>query len=236
MTRLTAFAPFCGRRKSEKKFKTGNEIVDAFQAPEARTYHLASILEFAEYNFKDSKTNANAFPFPNGTETVLALTKEERALKQEALALYASEQKNLGYVETRRETFRPLAAYDYVKPPHQGTLWYARFHWVPFRTRASTLQNPKKFAPLFLLLQKPATFLNLPNDKAGHIKQKIATPPHDCAGRGHFRRQPEHPAEKNAGRLLHTERARHDKGRASRRLDQRLDHHTFHKDKGWPRK
>ncbi len=130
--------------EKRKKFKTGNEIVDVFQPPEARAHHLASILEFAEYNFKDSKTNANAFPFPNGTETVLALTKEERALKQEALALYASEQKNLGYVGTGRETFRPLASYDYANPPHKGTLWYARFHWVPFRHPRIDFTKPEE--------------------------------------------------------------------------------------------
>jgi hypothetical protein len=33
----------------------------------------------------------------------------------------------------RRKQFRPLAAYDYSKPPHEGKLWYERFQWVPLR-------------------------------------------------------------------------------------------------------
>ena len=92
-----------------------------------------SVLEFAEYNFHQGRACAQAFPFPNGTEQTLFLTPEEQAMKRQALALYASEHGNLGYVGTQRECLRPLAAYDYSRPPHEGTLWYARFQWVPFR-------------------------------------------------------------------------------------------------------
>jgi N-acetylglucosamine malate deacetylase 1 len=49
------------------------------------------------------------------------------------LALYKSEQKNLGDIDVRYESFRPIANYDYAKPPHEGKLWYERFQWVPFR-------------------------------------------------------------------------------------------------------
>jgi N-acetylglucosamine malate deacetylase 1 len=92
-----------------------------------------SVLEFAEYNLAGGRAKSHAFPAPNGTETVLALTEAEQAAKRAALALYPSEQGNLGYVGAARETFRPLAAYDYARPPHAGQLWYARFQWVPFR-------------------------------------------------------------------------------------------------------
>ena len=91
------------------------------------------VLEFAEYNFKDGRTQSQDFPFPNGTETSFLLTPEEQQKKRAALALYASEKQNLNYVKVVRETFRPLASYDYSQPPHVGTLWYARFQWVPFR-------------------------------------------------------------------------------------------------------
>ena len=92
-----------------------------------------SVLEFAEYNFHQGCASAQTFPYPNGTEQTLFLTPEEQATKRQALALYASERGNLGYVGTQRECFRPLALYDYNRPPHGGTLWYARFQWVPFR-------------------------------------------------------------------------------------------------------
>jgi LmbE family N-acetylglucosaminyl deacetylase len=92
-----------------------------------------SVLEFAEYNFFGGKAQAQTFPYPNGTEQVLQLTVAEQAAKRAALALYRSEQGNLNYVGVTRECFRPLADYDYRQPPHPGTLWYARFQWVPFR-------------------------------------------------------------------------------------------------------
>lgn len=92
-----------------------------------------SVLEFAEYNLAGGRVRAHAFPTPDGSETVLALTDDERATKRRLLDLYASERGNLGYVATERETYRPLAAYDYGRPPHPGKLWYARFQWVPFR-------------------------------------------------------------------------------------------------------
>ena len=91
------------------------------------------VLEFAEYNLAGGKVRSHAFPSPNGAEVVLALTNAERSLKRRALATYASERGNLGYVATDQEVCRPLARYDYAAPPHAGKLWYARFQWVPFR-------------------------------------------------------------------------------------------------------
>ena len=64
---------------------------------------------------------------------MIELTDAERELKQKVLALYVSEKSNLNYVKTDRESYRPLAAYDYTKPPHPEKLWYTRFQWVPFR-------------------------------------------------------------------------------------------------------
>jgi hypothetical protein len=67
---------------------------------------------------------------PNGGETVLELSETETAQKRAALALYASERGNLRHVGARREAFRPLAPYDYARPPHPGVLFYQRFQWV----------------------------------------------------------------------------------------------------------
>jgi LmbE family N-acetylglucosaminyl deacetylase len=91
-----------------------------------------AVLEFAAYNFAGGRARSHAFPAPTGAEEVLILTPAERAAKQRALDLYASEKGNLGYVRTNLETFRPLPAHDYRRPPHPGRLWYARFQWVPF--------------------------------------------------------------------------------------------------------
>ncbi|HEX3406644.1 MAG TPA: PIG-L family deacetylase [Caulobacteraceae bacterium] len=91
------------------------------------------VLEFAEYNFAGGRACLNRFPRPSGDEQALELTPAEQTMKRAVLRLYASEQGNLGYVACEREAFRPLAAYDYGRPPHAGRLWFARFQWVPFR-------------------------------------------------------------------------------------------------------
>lgn len=91
------------------------------------------VLEFAEYNNAGGRVNPNAFPKPSSKDQMIRLTPDERMRKIEALELYASERKNLGYVGLAHESFRPLPAHDYSRPPHAGRLWYARFQWVPFR-------------------------------------------------------------------------------------------------------
>jgi LmbE family N-acetylglucosaminyl deacetylase len=114
-------------------FEGGNPDHDGANAIAARlAAEGVSVLEFAEYNLAGGHVRSHAFPSPNGAEWVLHLTGEERARKRRLIALYVSEKANLGYVAADRETCRPLAAYDYAGPPHPGTLWYARFQWVPF--------------------------------------------------------------------------------------------------------
>ena len=114
-------------------YEGGNPDHDGLNAIGQKLKQSVSVLEFAEYNYFSGKAQAQTFPYPNGTEQVLELTAAEQQTKRAALALYASEQGNLNYVGTARECFRPLTNYDYRQPPHPGTLWYARFHWVPFR-------------------------------------------------------------------------------------------------------
>lgn len=114
-------------------YEGGNPDHDALNALGQSFVDELSVLEFAEYNFCGDKARAQEFPYPNGRETIVELSAAEREKKRALLRVYASEQNNLGYVGVERESFRPLAAYDYSRPPHPGTLWYARFQWVPFR-------------------------------------------------------------------------------------------------------
>jgi LmbE family N-acetylglucosaminyl deacetylase len=94
-----------------------------------------AVWEFAEYNFAGAEVRSQAFIEPNGRECELILDDAEQARKRELLRLYASEQKNLGYVGVEREVFRPLADYDYTRPPHAGRMFYQRFQWVPYHPR-----------------------------------------------------------------------------------------------------
>jgi len=114
-------------------YEGGNPDHDALNALGASFTDHRSVLEFAEYNFFGGRARAQEFPFPRGDEQTIVLTPEERRQKSALLRLYASERGNLNYVGVARECFRPIAAYDYSRPPHPGVLWYTRYQWVPFR-------------------------------------------------------------------------------------------------------
>ncbi|MDX9689816.1 MAG: PIG-L family deacetylase [Alphaproteobacteria bacterium] len=123
-------------------YEGGNADHDALNGLSSYMADHIDILEFAEYNFCGGKVMNNTFPYPNGTETVLTLNESEQAFKRECLSLYASEKSNLNYVTIIKETFRPLAEYNYGKPAHEGKLWYKRFNWVPFHHPRVDRTNP----------------------------------------------------------------------------------------------
>jgi LmbE family N-acetylglucosaminyl deacetylase len=114
-------------------YEGGNPDHDGLNALGQLFTDRLSVLEFAEYNFLGGRARAQQFPFPDGSERTIFLTPGEQERKRALLGLYASEQRNLNYVGIVEECYRPLAVYDYSQPPHSGTLWYARFQWVPFR-------------------------------------------------------------------------------------------------------
>src|SRR5262249_39376656 len=95
------------------------------------------VWEYSEYNFSGGRVRSNDFFQSNGRETELMLSDEERRFKRMLLASYVSERGNLSYLRTERETFRPLADYDYSRPPHEGTLFYRRFAWASFHPRVN---------------------------------------------------------------------------------------------------
>lgn len=111
-------------------FEGGHQDHDAANALGYSLRDPFQVKEFAEYNFHQGRINANTF-IDDAAHT--PLSAEERAFKQELLAIYASEKGNLDYVACVREAIRPLAAKDYSKPAHEGTLFRERFQWVPFR-------------------------------------------------------------------------------------------------------
>jgi len=95
------------------------------------------VWEYSEYNFYGSRVRSNEFFSPTGKEIELKLSDEERRFKKMLLEMYASERGNLNYLRMEREVFRPLASYDYSRPPHPGTLFYRRFAWAAFHPRVS---------------------------------------------------------------------------------------------------
>jgi len=99
-----------------------------------------AVWEYSEYNFSGGRVRCNEFISRTGEETELTLSNEERRFKKTLLEMYASERGNLNYLRTEREVFRPLADYDYSRPPHQGTLFYRRFAWAAFHPRVNQVR------------------------------------------------------------------------------------------------
>jgi LmbE family N-acetylglucosaminyl deacetylase len=116
-------------------YEGGHQDHDAANFMASLFATCAPVWEYSEYNFARGRVGAQGFPYPNGSETVLDLDEAERAAKRALLDVYKSEKRNLGYVGVAREAFRPLARYDYTKPPHEGRTFYQRFQWVPHHPR-----------------------------------------------------------------------------------------------------
>lgn len=56
-------------------------------------------------------------------------TADEVARKRQALEAYTSQGDFLVGFDSVEESFRPLPAYDYARPPHEGVLNYEAWHW-----------------------------------------------------------------------------------------------------------
>jgi LmbE family N-acetylglucosaminyl deacetylase len=118
-------------------FEGAHQDHDAANAVAATLARGVPVWEFAAYNFAGGRVRSNCFP-PDavvGDSGAIAIrgTAAETAAKRAALALYASERRNLRHIAADRETCRPLPAHDYGRQPHAGRLFRERFHWVPFR-------------------------------------------------------------------------------------------------------
>ena len=125
-------------------YEGGNPDHDGLNALSSVLRLFCQVWEFAEYNYSGGKAHLNQFPKENGTEQVLELAAEEKAIKKMAMKVYGSEKGNLSGLGVRQECFRPLAAYDYSQPPHEGKLWYARYQWVPFRHPRVDFTKPEE--------------------------------------------------------------------------------------------
>jgi LmbE family N-acetylglucosaminyl deacetylase len=106
-------------------------------------------VEFAEYNYAGGRVRSGSFGIADGTEEVLTLTPEEVLWKRSLLASYASERGNLAHIRTSSEALRPLARHDYSRRPHDGTLFYERFQWVPFRHPRIDFERPETLCRTF---------------------------------------------------------------------------------------
>ncbi|MGH9790517.1 MAG: PIG-L deacetylase family protein [Candidatus Acidiferrales bacterium] len=121
-------------------YEGGHQDHDVANFIASRLRSEVNVWEFSEYNLFGGKVRSQEFFAPNGSEREIALTRDEQRFKRSALRLYASEKGNLSYVRNEREVFRPLAEYDYSRPPHGGKLFYQRFQWTILQTRVDYTQ------------------------------------------------------------------------------------------------
>ncbi len=111
----------------------GHQDHDVANFLAARIADRVPVTEYAEYNYAGSAVRSQRFPRETGAETLLCLSAREAAAKRGLLAIYRSERANLAHIGTAVESLRPLPRHDYAAPPHAGTLFRERFHWLPFR-------------------------------------------------------------------------------------------------------
>ncbi len=125
-------------------YEGGHQDHDAASFLASHLADLASIWEFAEYNFAGGKVQTQTFIEGTDRGLILALCPDEVALKRTALAMYPSEKGNLNYVGAARECLRPQPRHDYSRPPHPGKTFYQRFQWVPFRHPRVDFTTPEE--------------------------------------------------------------------------------------------
>jgi LmbE family N-acetylglucosaminyl deacetylase len=100
----------------------GGQIASEFHLPvwEAPLY----------FRREDNNVLLQEFHSTNGTEIDLIPTADESRRKRAMCEAYVSQKGVVGIFENNvREIFRPMAAYDYSRPPHSGTLNYEAWQW-----------------------------------------------------------------------------------------------------------
>jgi LmbE family N-acetylglucosaminyl deacetylase len=92
-------------------------------------------------------------PGPLTPVSVHQLGPEQCAFKRSLYACYASQQRTLRWFPIEVEAFRVAPCYDFLKPPHEGKLFYEQFKWgmtgIRWRSLASQALNsvqPSSFA------------------------------------------------------------------------------------------
>lgn len=106
-----------------------HDTVNFITSVMAREYSLPA-WEMPVYNLfhKDRRDFQTFMPAPHPA-TVVSPTPEEIARKRRMLESYGSQGHFLVRFEAAKESFRPLAQYDYSRPPHEGVLNYEAWQW-----------------------------------------------------------------------------------------------------------
>jgi LmbE family N-acetylglucosaminyl deacetylase len=101
------------------------------------------IIEGAFYHIGSQGIETGSFlPHPQKTEVVAyPLSASEGLLKQRLLECFKTQQDTLRYFTTDCERFRIAPAYNFLRPPHGGPVFYDRFPWGMTSNRFCELAN-----------------------------------------------------------------------------------------------
>jgi len=101
-----------------------------FLASRVGRRHRLPVFEMPLYHRSaDGVSVHQEFLLHSETEFAVEPTFEELEHKHRMLAAYPSQQLTLDFFTSDVERFRRLAAYDYSRPPHPGTLNYEAWQW-----------------------------------------------------------------------------------------------------------
>jgi LmbE family N-acetylglucosaminyl deacetylase len=113
----------------------GRQLADEFSLPtwEAPLY----------FRHADKNVLLQEFHSTNGTEIELIPTAAEKSRKRAMCEAYVSQKGVVAIFENNvREVFRPMAQYDYSRPPHTGVLNYEAWQWpITGRQVADSFQS-----------------------------------------------------------------------------------------------
>ena len=101
-----------------------------------------AIVEMTSYhNGPAGLTPSTFLPDDRCDVTTIQLTPEERTFKRSLFDCFVTQQSTLQYFPIELERFRSAPAYDFTRPPHDGTLFYENYDWglngIRFRALAA---------------------------------------------------------------------------------------------------
>jgi N-acetylglucosamine malate deacetylase 2 len=96
----------------------------------ARGERVPALLEMTSYHNGPTGIQVGDFlPAGDSEAATVTLSGEERALKQQMLDCYRSQQNTVRLFPVEQERFRLAPCYDFTRPPHEGLLFYECFPW-----------------------------------------------------------------------------------------------------------
>jgi len=88
------------------------------------------LVEFTSYHQGAGGIETARFLDSRYAEVEMPLTREQFEVKRRMLAAFTTQQRVLAqFPASHSERFRTAAAYDFLRPPHPGTLYYEQFNW-----------------------------------------------------------------------------------------------------------